>query len=370
MLQDLSKELNEWEMDVIGITETQMREKVELKSESYRMIGKGRSKWKKKGGGVGIMVRQGINVEVEEVDVGNCEMSEDIMAVNLEYKEKGKSGRMLLIVCYMTVEGRDARQDNERKYSIIERMIRGRMREEIIVMGDMNGHIGILGEDVNVNGQMLLEFTEENELENLNVTIAEGRVTWSRNESESAIDYMLVNENARKKVQCMWIDEEGRMDVASDHNMLVMEYECMRDERKEMKKSNRRKWKLKSARWNDFRDSLIGVDWSVDGGVDEINECVRENLTRVAEDKIGRVRNGSTRKPRKRWWNEEIERERKQRKECNRKCRWLRKKKENSEEDRVAYEEAWLEYKKKQKKVKWLISDKEGPNEDREGNSE
>ena len=40
-------------------------------------------------------------------------------------------------------------------------------------MGDMNGHTGILGEDVNMNGQMLLDFAEENELENLNMIMAE-----------------------------------------------------------------------------------------------------------------------------------------------------------------------------------------------------
>ena len=122
LLEDLSRELNEWELDVIGVTETQLRERVEMRNENYKMIGKGRSKWRKKGGGVGILVRQGINVEVEEIEVGKCEMSEDIMAVNVEYGENGKRGRMLVIVCYMTVEGADARQDNERKYSIIGSM--------------------------------------------------------------------------------------------------------------------------------------------------------------------------------------------------------------------------------------------------------
>ena len=55
-------------------------------------------------------------------------------------------------------------------------------------MGDMNGHIGVLGEDVNGNGQLLLDFAEANELEILNVTMAEGRVTWCGRESESGID--------------------------------------------------------------------------------------------------------------------------------------------------------------------------------------
>jgi len=44
---------------VVGITETQMREKVEWETKQYRMIGKGRSKNLKKGGGVGFLVKRG-----------------------------------------------------------------------------------------------------------------------------------------------------------------------------------------------------------------------------------------------------------------------------------------------------------------------
>ncbi|KAG0718437.1 Cytochrome P450 302a1, mitochondrial [Chionoecetes opilio] len=47
-------------------------------------------------------------------------------------------------------------------------------------MGDMNGHIGILGEEVNGNGILLLNFVEANELEILNTTMAEGRYSFSR----------------------------------------------------------------------------------------------------------------------------------------------------------------------------------------------
>ena len=70
-----------------------------------------------------------------------------------------------------------------------------------MVMGDMNGHIWILGEEINGNGQLLMDFTEEHYMENLNATMALGRVTWSGNRSESAIDFILVNEKARRRIQ-------------------------------------------------------------------------------------------------------------------------------------------------------------------------
>ena len=97
--------------------------------------------------------------------------------------------------------------------------------EKVMIMGDMNAHSGILGERMNRNGEMLAEFIDEMNLENLNQTLADGRVTWSARNQESAIDYVLVNGKMRESVARMWIDEDGVIDVVSDHNMLVVE--CM-----------------------------------------------------------------------------------------------------------------------------------------------
>ena len=43
-------------------------------------------------------------------------------------------------------------------------------------MGDMNGHIGILNEQVNANWEKLLKFMDEEDVEYLNVTMADGKV--------------------------------------------------------------------------------------------------------------------------------------------------------------------------------------------------
>ncbi|MPC61135.1 hypothetical protein E2C01_055199 [Portunus trituberculatus] len=40
-------------------------------------------------------------------------------------------------------------------------------------MGDMNAYVGILSEQLNRNGEMLDEFVNEVDLENLNKTLAE-----------------------------------------------------------------------------------------------------------------------------------------------------------------------------------------------------
>ena len=65
-------------------------------------------------------------------------MSEDIFAVRLTYKVEGKCEFLLLIVCYMTVEGRDAREDNLRKYDLVRRLRDDHRQDAIMVMGDMS----------------------------------------------------------------------------------------------------------------------------------------------------------------------------------------------------------------------------------------
>ena len=72
----------------------------------------------------------------------------------------------------MTVEGIEARQDNTVKYRIIKDIIRQNREIATIVMGDMNAHIGVLGERVNGNGELLLQFAEDEAMEILNNTIA------------------------------------------------------------------------------------------------------------------------------------------------------------------------------------------------------
>ena len=90
-------------------------------------------------------------------------------------------------------------------------------------MGDMNAHIGILGEKINRNGELLLAFTEENDLEIGNITMAKGKVTWSRKggKEKSAIDFIIMNDHMKSRMQEIIIDEEKEIDLKSDHNMII-----------------------------------------------------------------------------------------------------------------------------------------------------
>ena len=149
-LEDVMHECSEWNIDVMGVTETHMRDVLEVidQERKYKFIGKGRRKQSRKGGGVAVMFKMDAALEIEVMDVGDCEMSEDILIVRVEFP--GGSGEkrdeLFMCVCYMTVEGQNASVENKRKYVILQKFVSEHEKKRIMIMGDMNGHIGILGE--------------------------------------------------------------------------------------------------------------------------------------------------------------------------------------------------------------------------------
>ena len=50
--------MNEWKLDVVGVTETHLRDEVRMDSSEYVMIGKGRKKQETLGGGVAFLHRK------------------------------------------------------------------------------------------------------------------------------------------------------------------------------------------------------------------------------------------------------------------------------------------------------------------------
>ena len=358
-MEDLVNECCEWKMDMVGLTETHMRDILEItEGESkYKFLGKGRRLQSRKGGGVACMFRKDAEFEVEVMNVGDCDMSEDILAVRVEFSGKldGRKERLYVCICYMTVEGQNAPIENRRKYEIVQKFVEEHRKEKIIIMGDMNGHIGILGEQMNANGELLRKFCEDMQVEILNETIASGRVTWQSRDSVSAIDYMLANVEAREYVMSMSVDEEGSFNVGSDHNLLLVEYSCRKLEDNKRVNKRRKKWCLRKVDWERFRgdmNQMTGVDVS---DVNRMNNDVVENVRAVAKKSIviskGKPHYGKYNP----WWNNEIKSERQDCKKLNKECRMWHRRMNNGEECVEQYEAAWERYKVQKTKVKNLI---------------
>ena len=85
-----------------------------------------------------------------------------------------------------------------------------------VVTGDMNGHIGLINEKVNRNGQMLLDFAECTKLKIKHWEL-ENPATWHDNTGEAAIDYILVNKKVQEKGCTIWKNEDINI---SDHFLI------------------------------------------------------------------------------------------------------------------------------------------------------
>ena len=61
--EDVCEELYVCGLDIVGLTETHLRERQDMTGhrDRYRMITKGRSKWTKAGGGVALLVRNNLH---------------------------------------------------------------------------------------------------------------------------------------------------------------------------------------------------------------------------------------------------------------------------------------------------------------------
>ena len=59
---------------------------------------------------------------------------------------KGK-GDFISVVCYATVEGPNAIENNA-KYKILQDLVRNSQSERIIVLGDINSRVGVLSSKI------------------------------------------------------------------------------------------------------------------------------------------------------------------------------------------------------------------------------
>ena len=111
---------------------------------------------------------------------------------------------------------------------------------------------------------------------------------------------------------------------------------------------------MKDVEWDEFQLELNESEFDCGGNVDRANDEFIDIIKRAAERKIGYVKE-CKRKNKNKWWSPEIQKARKERRERNRICRALRKRKQRGEIDEEEYMCAWREYQRKQKEVKQLI---------------
>ena len=147
-LGEIGTQMEENGMDFLAVTQTTLREEVEQEWGDYRFKGLERRRMRNAGGGIGIIYneRKGVRVDVVEY-TSEIEEKEDlgVFRVSKERSGEKRSKEIMIMVCYMGIEGHD-KEENNNKYTILGDLVQSFQDERIMIMGDMNAHTGILGE--------------------------------------------------------------------------------------------------------------------------------------------------------------------------------------------------------------------------------
>ena len=175
-----------------------------------------RDKDDKKGGGLTIMWKKSVGIEIKK----NKEQHQDVLHVTV--KVHGYSFEMILL--YISVS------DKERNLQIkekVENILKEKEENPVLLLGDFNGHVGFLGEQkLDINGKIILEWLDKYDLTMLNdVCECEGTYTWSVNNLKSVIDYMFINKRLNEKFLNLKIDESKNIFDLSDHNLIIANFQ-------------------------------------------------------------------------------------------------------------------------------------------------
>ena len=118
--------------------------------------------------------------------------------------------------------------------------------ENLIVMGDFNGHIGLIGNQrLDRNGKFVKKLMDEKNMTLLNLEEkCDGSVTWEKNGSKSTIDFILTNNEASKGFMEMKIDEEKEIYDLSDHNLIQATFSLDARRERNIKTSTKKKFTI------------------------------------------------------------------------------------------------------------------------------
>ena len=156
-------------------------------------------------------------------------------------------------------------------------MVNNVLDKDILVLGDFNAHIEVIGyQKLNKNGESLLNILEKCNLVMLNLddTKTTGIVTWQRGNQQSTIDYVLANFSMAEKIRSMNIDEDQEVLAISDHNLISVNIEIRKGKKKK---------KVEYIEYNYFRLSEDRTAKFITSIKDRLPELTLENMEKFQD---------------------------------------------------------------------------------------
>ena len=257
----LTEHLHSENPEVFLLTETLLPLNINIHISGYTFFGRARQG--KKGGGIGMLVRDDIKGSViPHVSERNIEM------MWLSVRRKG--GQPFFIGCYYGKQESRCKKDeiDEEIQLLSEEIEEYRNEGNVIIFMDGNGKIGILGEPKSRNGLLLEQVFENHNLIILNKSNkCIGKVTrqnTKNNSEKSAIDFVVTDSEIIKWIKSMKIDEDGLLKISgkndTDHNTIVVDLTISKFEK--TKPAPNIQWRLHAPQtnWVKFRHELCRLE--------------------------------------------------------------------------------------------------------------
>ena len=355
---------------IMGMGETRYKkEGSKVIHNNYQLFYKGKDHDTKHG--VGIIVTPEVSSRVEKVFY----LNERIIGIRLNM---GKT-RCGIIQVYAPQQGR-SNEEKDRFYEDLQDIFDNmNCRENTIIMGDMNGHVGcdrqgirsVIGEfsigDRNEAGERVIDFCVRNGMAIMNTFFKHReshKWTWYMWEKQremytrkSMIDFIMVTD----KKCVMDVKAIPSMSLDGDHRMVVAKLKMKQQVIKLGKKTKRyRVEKLNDTEVKEeFRQKLSGLI-KEETQTEELNsgqmwEAMKRQISKVADETLGVKYTGGKKKKCTPWWNEEVKEAVKVKMKAFR--RWMRKK---TDVMRLEYVIARREAEKVKRKAKEAIWTKLG----------
>ena len=292
---EIEEKIMEKENSIFCVVEThQKRNNIHI-NDNINFLSKMRETKDKKGGGIALIWNKNDAPKVEEIVSSHS----DILVSKINIGDCS----FYIIVVYMSTN------DDNRNcilYKELGKFTEKFLNEKILILGDFNGHIGVVGpQKMNKNGQKLINFTDKYNLNILNLdTNCSGEITWEQGIMNSAIDYALCNEKMYSHFLNMIIDEEWEVLKISDHNLININFSF----KKNIKFVNKNKIiTYNSKKDQDIDKYLNNIQQNINNSTNDMdmvafNELIRDSQNKYLEKTfVKRLDNNN--KPDPPWFN-------------------------------------------------------------------
>ena len=298
-----------YEPDLILLTETKIVGKTDINIKGYKeKILRNRTN-----SGGGILIAKRNESKINMVAIKIHEEHEQMWI---------KINNIIIALVYGLIESRTDIKVIEDWYYELEKQYSAVQDQNVIIIGDINAHVGndhlgVTGnhEAINKSGEIVRSFMERRDLTLLNNTpVCNGR--WTREDpsgSKSILDLVITNINMTEQVQKMIVDEEhnykvsrkkriGKTDceIKSDHNTILIE---INTEEEKIHKQVLKTWNIKNEEsWKKYHHETQNIQmassWDNEEDINikfskwkrKVKSLMYKHLERVSI-KIGKVSN-------------------------------------------------------------------------------